>query len=408
MEKVVYSDLYKFNFLSDVVLSPDGSRAVFTKTNADKAKNGYKSELWLLDVASGAVKRLTAGGGERGAFWLDNETVIFSANREKQTEEGKKRSLWYRISVNGGEAEKFLDIPEKVTAIKRVSDTLWALVVNKSAVETPAEEKNRAKEGKDLLVFDEIPFWFNGKGVINKLRSTVTLYNSETGELTPITPTFMDAPSFRLSADGKLLAYTGCEFTDKTPRESGLYLYSIETGDTVTVLPQKDAAVYSYYFMGSNELFYTTMGFEFNGMNPRYHIYDIAEGTRRDLPFCDAGVGGGVGTDCNYGGGNGMKYVGDELYFAQLSWGDAHLVRMDREGTITRVTKEKGSFTCFDIVGGTALLCAMRNGALIDIYKLNLATGEEQQLTHFNTDYMNTHSVSQPEYFTYQSKNGYE
>lgn len=408
MEKVVYSDLYKFNFLSDVVLSPDGSRAVFTKTNADKAQNGYKSELWLLDVASGAVKRLTAGGGERGAFWLDNETVIFSANREKQTQEGKKRSLWYRISVNGGEAEKFLDIPEKVTAIKRVSDTLWALVVNKSAVETPAEEKNRAKEGKDLLVFDEIPFWFNGKGVINKLRSTVTLYNSQTGELTPITPTFMDAPSFRLSADGKLLAYAGCEFTDKTPRESGLYIYSIETGDTVTVLPQKDAAVYSYYFMGDNELFYTTMGFEFNGMNPRYHIYDIAAGTRRDLPFCDAGVGGGVGTDCNYGGGNGMKYVGDELYFAQLSWGDAHLVRMDREGTITRVTKQKGSFTCFDIVGDTALLCAMRNGALIDIYKLDLATGEEQQLTHFNTDYMNTHSVSQPEYFTYQSKNGYE
>ncbi len=100
MKNVVYNDLYEFNFLSDVVISPDGAHAVFTKSNAKEDKNGYVSELWLMDTATGAHKRLTTGGDERGAFWLDNNTVAFSTGRDKNPD--KKCSTWFKIAIDGG------------------------------------------------------------------------------------------------------------------------------------------------------------------------------------------------------------------------------------------------------------------------------------------------------------------
>ena len=81
MKKVTYSDLYEFNFLSDVSYSPDGKHALFAKHNACEKTNGYKSYIWLLDAETGETKQLTFGGAERGAKWLDNESILFTANR---------------------------------------------------------------------------------------------------------------------------------------------------------------------------------------------------------------------------------------------------------------------------------------------------------------------------------------
>ena len=61
MNTVQYTDLYQFNFLSDVQFSPDGAHAIFTRSNASEEKNGYTSELWLRNTASGDYRRLTTG-----------------------------------------------------------------------------------------------------------------------------------------------------------------------------------------------------------------------------------------------------------------------------------------------------------------------------------------------------------
>ena len=36
LNKVVYHDLYQFQFLSNVVFAPDGTHAIFTKSNASE------------------------------------------------------------------------------------------------------------------------------------------------------------------------------------------------------------------------------------------------------------------------------------------------------------------------------------------------------------------------------------
>ncbi len=405
MKNVVYNDLYAFNFLSDVVISPDGAHAVFTKSNAKEDKNGYVSELWLMDVATGEHKRLTTGGDERGAFWLDEKTVAFSTGRDKNPD--KKCSQWFRIAIDGGEAEKYLEIEDRISSVKPLGDGKYLVVSPQNCEGKPEEKPNEALEGRDLYVFDEIPFWFNGQGVKNKIRSTIMIYDEASKELKAVTPKYLSVGGMQLSPDKKLVAYSGTEYTDVMPRESGLYLYDLESGETKTIVAQESASVGSPYFMGG-KLFYTATTFEFSGMNPRYFVYDIATGETKQLPFCDASPHGGVGTDCTYGGGNGMKYTGGKLYFGQTSWGNAQLVRMDEDGNIEKVCTTPGTFTSFDIAGDTVLMTAMRGVDLIEVWSLNLATGEEKQLTGFNSEYMQSHIVVEPEYFTFTNSAGYE
>lgn len=405
MKKIVYSDLYAFNFLSNVVIAPDGKHAVFTKSNASEEKNGYTSELWLMDLPGGEHRRLTTGGDERGAFWLDERTVAFSTGRGRTPEQ--KGSIWFKIAIDGGEAECFLQIEEKVSNIMPLGGGRYAVVSSRNCEGKPEEQPNCALEGRDLVVFDEIPFWFNGQGVQNKIRSTLMIYDETTKELTAVSPKYASVGSVRLSPNGKVIAYTATEYTDVMPRESGLYLYEIG-GETKTIVPQQNASIGAPYFMGDGRLFYTATTFEFSSRNPRFFVHDIATGETKALSFIDASPHGGVGTDCTYGGGNDMKYVNGWLYFGLTSWGNAQLVRMDAEGKVEKVLEAPGSFTCFDVFEDTVLMAAMRGTDLIEIHRLDLATGEDVRLTSFNTEYMNTHSVIQSEHFTFVNSAGVE
>lgn len=404
MKKIVYQDLYEFHFLSDVVIAPDGAHAVFVKTRADEEKNGYASDLWLLDMKTGDCRRLTVSADAKGPFWLDANTVAFGTKRDQKSE--KKASVWYQIAIDGGEAVPFLEIPEKVTALKLLDNGTYAAVVSKPCEETPEETANAAKEGKDFLVFDEIPFWYDGKGITNKLRKSILLCSGE--ERRQITPQYLDVTAMQVSPDRKTIAYAGTEFRDKAPRAEGLYLYDLAAGTTRTLVPQEEMSVGSVYYMGEDTLFFTGTTFEFPGRNPRYYLCDLPSGQIRQLPFCDASPSGGVGTDSSYGGGSTMKYVDGKLYFPQLHWGDAWLVSMDSQGTINPVCTTPGSCNSFDIFGHRILMSAMRGTDLPELWSLDLNTGEEIQLTHFNTPYLQSHSVVKPEYFTFTNADGWE
>ena len=406
MEKVVYSDLYKFNFLSDVAASPDGKHVIFTKTVASEDKNGYASEIWIMDVATGAYKKLTNGGEERGGFWLDDRTVVFSGNRDKNAD--RKKASWMKIAIDGGEAEKWMEIEEKIGAIKILGDGKYVVTSSKNCEGKPEEKENCAQEGKDFYVFDELPFWFNGRGVTNKNRTSVMIYDENTKEFNVLTAKYMNVGGMQVSPDKKYIAYSGVEYKDVLPRASGLYLYDIASGETTTIVPQDKVSAGSPFFMGDDKIFFTTTPYDLSGMNPRYHIYDVKTGEVRDLPFCDASPYGGVGTDANFGGGSAMKYVDGYLYFTQSSWGNAYVVRMDGEGNIEKVADKEGSVSCFDFAGDKIVMAAMRGVNLIEIYSLDPATGEEKQLTSFNTAYMQEHSVITPEYFTFKNRAGVE
>lgn len=406
-KKIVYEDLFDFHFLSDPVVSPEGTHAVFTRMYALKQKNDYASEIWIIDLVSGEYHALTTGGSERGAFWLDKDTVAFAANRrvDDPTEEEKKDkgTKWMKISIHGGEAVPYLSVKEKAGQIKLIDEDTYVLLVNQDSEGEKKEEPNTAKEGTDFWVLDEFPFWFNGRKVINKKRNA--LYLHKDGETKQITPQYLDTAGWKISPDKTKIAFSGCEYKDVLSRTSGLYLYDIASGETKTIVHQGTVSVGSVYFFGDKEIFYTTLDDEKRGDNSNYNLYNMETDEYTLLPFPDKDPHGGVGTDCNMGGGNGMKYQDGYLYFTQTIWGNGVLSRMDHEGKIEVITAKEGSVSAFDMTpDGTIIMTAMRGQDLVELYALK--DGKETRLTEMNQPYIQSHNVIKPEYFTFENRAG--
>ena len=78
----------------------------------------------------------------------------------------------------------------------------WDLRFSKAyAMKTAAKEALLAekKEEKDYQVLDELPFYFNGAGYVNKHRTALFLFEEESGKLTRLTKESFDVSSAHLS-----------------------------------------------------------------------------------------------------------------------------------------------------------------------------------------------------------------
>jgi len=93
-------DVFAYRSLSDITVSPDGTRAVFTVRETDLESNSVRSNLWLIHLETGKYFKLTKGErAERASAWSpDGKKIAFLSNRKGPNQ------IWV-ISPDGGEAE---------------------------------------------------------------------------------------------------------------------------------------------------------------------------------------------------------------------------------------------------------------------------------------------------------------
>ena len=83
MEKTTIRSLLDFQFVSNPRFSPDGRLAAFAVQKASEAENGYQTDLYLLDIETKKIRRLTAGGDAGDYLWTGQGAILFSAMREE-------------------------------------------------------------------------------------------------------------------------------------------------------------------------------------------------------------------------------------------------------------------------------------------------------------------------------------
>ncbi len=458
MKKIVYEDLYEFHMLSDVKLSPDGKRAIFMEHQADKAENNYTSRLWLLDVSTGAQRLLAERGGVKLAQWLNADEILFVSERGQDKmraqSAGKSRqqdpvstqprqagtvSLQhpqpassnsalsqteiYKISADGGEAGLFMLVPEKVSNISPLSPGRFLITVYSDAL---------LEKGEDYYVVDELPFWFNGKGVINKKRTRLYIGEQDgmTCRLTPLTDGLTDVLSFAISADKSQIAAACRTFTDMSGLPSDLWVFDAATGTGKCLVKGGSCELFGPVFMEEGVLFYQEQPYEWAGRSPRFHLVNTMTGEavtfdasgRNDgfggnelqkLPKTswvlelDRAVQNSVGTDAKYGGGKSMVYDDGRLYYLEANECDTFVAVLDTAGRRSYMNAVPGAVTGIDVKHGVFVMTAMRENRLAEIYSVCLEDGAETQLTHFNDGFLADHTVVSPEVFSYDSANGY-
>ncbi len=409
----------QFRFLSEAVLSPDAAKVCYIVKQADAGENSYHSALWMTDLADRSNRLMAERGGVRTAIWLDAETILFASDRDVQGKEDAKETKFYSISAKGGEAEGYMTVPGKADKIFSLGEGRW--LVAETADDTPAkrqteDSREMAVEGKDYHIFDELPFRFNGKGVVNKKRPALYIFREGETEMERITPEYFETISWDVSPDHRYVAFCGPCYDSIRPTEWGILIYDLVNGTIRELSGIGKHNTDHVCFTGNHELFYAGMTRERMGKNPRFYRYDLEKDIVTELPFHDMMIGNSVGSDAKMGAGKAMGWQQENglLYMIRTSWGDSSLAALDREGAITVITREPGAVCGFDIrypqEGGrpVCVITAMRGQHLAELYQVDLESGAETRLTFFNDEYLKSHTVQEPQSFRYMGKNGYE
>jgi dipeptidyl aminopeptidase/acylaminoacyl peptidase len=133
--------------IGDLERSPDGARVVFTVTEPVKG-TGRARAIWMLDVASGAVRPLTfSGKSDSDPRWSpDGASIAFLSDRDGTAQ-------LYRLPMRGGEADKLTDRKEAVGAFRWSPD--GARIALLMAEPKPEAEQKRERDKDDGRLVDK-------------------------------------------------------------------------------------------------------------------------------------------------------------------------------------------------------------------------------------------------------------
>ncbi|MCP5454892.1 MAG: S9 family peptidase [Thermotogae bacterium] len=391
MKKVKIDDFTNYKFLSNPKYSPDGLKAVFIQHQADIEENSYKSYLWLLDTEKNTYKKLTSSGSESTFFWKDNENIIFTSGRIK--DEKFEGTRYFKISVNGGEAEEFMKIPIKVSDIKEISENKYILTGN---YDRYMEGKNKDDE-KDYNVLEEIPFWSNGSGFTSGKRNRLYIFDSEKNELTPVTDEYTSVGSFDIK--GSKVIYTSVTYRDKMPLTDDVYIFNTENIKCEKLENISDFSVAKIVFYDENTLLAVASDMQKYGINENSKFYKYSLDSQKFTcitPELDISLWNSVGSDCRFGGGEQQKLKKDFLYFTTTQTKDSHLYRIDIEGNTEKIIINEGTVDSYDIYGENIIFAGFRGLNLQEIYTFSMDTQKETKITSFNS-FIEDYSLSKPE-----------
>ena len=415
MDPIRIEDLFTYRFLSEPRFNPSGTKAAFVVSNADTDENCYASRLWLYE--NGSVRQLTDLGKERGYLWLDDDRILFSAVRsaaEKKRAEAKEEfTSYYVLDLKGGEALPYFTVPFHAGRIKPAGDGRYLISAScdkqypdlyKAGKERLEEVKKEREKNKDYEVFDELPFWFNGQGVINGHFSRLFLVTPEPFGMEPVSEENEDAEDFELI--GNTLYYTASSFSKQRPIHGfALKAFDLETREKKEVFKSETFLSPSLEAVGNRLWLYMTDGERF-GLNENANVYEFLPETGAVRLLREEAYSwySSVGSDCRYGGGRQTVEDGGSLYHLTTRGGNAVLARLDPDGTDTVVLEKEGCIDSFDIRGNTVLLVGLYGMRPQELYSADLATGESIRVTDFNDNALKDRYVAQPESLSVESE----
>ena len=244
-------------------------------------------------------------------------------------------------------------------------------------------------------MLDEIPFWSNGGGFVNKRRTALFLLSD--GKWARITPPHFNVDCFMVLNDK--IYFSGDEYTAKPSLLSQLWVADGKTGQVRCLTNCSGLAIQNLTQAGGKILVIGSR-MENHGLNENAQVFvmDPETGDLRLLRAENESMYSSVGSDCRLGGGESFGSFGGSLYHITTRWGNSHLYRLDPDGTSTPVLEKEGSIDCISVdeSTGAVLMAAMFDQKLQELYLLEPATGEVTRQTFLNEDCLKDKYVAAP------------
>jgi dipeptidyl aminopeptidase/acylaminoacyl peptidase len=224
---ITIDDLYNIQLIADPNISPDGSRIAYVVTTVDREKNGYRSNIWMVDAGGGPATRFTSGAGkDSNPRWSPDGTMLaFLSDRS-----GKNQI--HAMYADGGEAWQVTHGANSASEIAWSSDSQSILYVTKVEPDTPAPES-------DVRVISALRYKFDGEGFLDGKPRHVHIVDATGGEPRALTHGEWDSTQPALSPEGRHLAFMSNRSADHRNNSlSDIWLTDLQTNETRRLTPE--------------------------------------------------------------------------------------------------------------------------------------------------------------------------
>ena len=406
MKKVDYELFSRFLMPNSPAVR--GEDIYFLVRRADMEENGYKSDLYVWH--DGRARRLTSSG-DVNSFFLTDEGVCFPALRQKKdkerAEKGVPLTVLYCLPYDGGEAQELLRLDCAATDIRPLGGGRYLFTAQYShdyarELEKAGGDAEKAAEAlkksvAECQVIDEVPYWSNGRGYVNKLRSRLYIY--ENGAARALTDEFTDVYMGGL-CEGRVCLIES-RYTDIEPEGNRLFELDTATLERRELSVAEGAAHYDAWPLHGGRTAALVNMREKYGLNENARVYLRENGEWRCL------YGGGehsfnnsVGSDVKAGRGFDGSVPcerGGGLYFLDTLGGSSHIIRVDEaDGSVRAVTQPCANITdaAFYKDGFAAVILRGKSGCELCLIGEG---GQETRLTDFNTGIFEEYEYSAPQ-----------
>ena len=383
--------MWKMGRIGSQTLSPDGSKLLYTLTEYNMAENRGLTTLVLRDMATGNETRLTDNNSSNSApQWLDNETIAFMSNRSGEMQ------VWAMVS-NGKNVKQVTDIAGGIEGFGIAGDHAFytkrvEVAKLKGSNKYDDMDKSKVRIYDDLMV-RHWDYWDDGSYLHvfaadykdGKIVNGKDIIGADAAYDSPLAPYF-DTAEITLSPDGSLLAYTckpltGVEYALST--DSDIFLYNFATEETRN-LTKEAAKTTDEKFVGYDK--YPVFSPDGTKIAFRSQRRPGNEADQQRLWVFDLNT-----NECTYIT-RGQDYCvtevvwdgNDAMYFV-LPWRGTHQVaHIDLNGNMKAVTAGNHDINNFTYAAGKIVANMNTISKAVELYDVNLESGELTQLTDVN------------------------
>ena len=390
----------KVQAISDVKTIGDDIFFVIRKANVKDDK--YSSDLYQL--VDGRAKALTTSGTVGGYDVLDDAIILKKRD--------KKQTVFLELTKGYGEASEWLRLSYPVGQVKYISRQHFFFTASyklQSSQDGLPDSLKASDADKRYRIFDELPFWSNGRGDTNGSREV--LYEYHDGKVKALSDSLFNVGGLALSPDNRHLAYTISDRKNIRSYGNKLYVYSIAS-QAVKQLSISDSVSYgSLQFLDGQHLFLTVKAHckDNPQANSQFYHLDINTGQYKQV-YDGEKYELGVSLLSDVKGSNHSEPIIDQsgIIFNTTAIDYAPLIRiLWKDGKAVPLTPRNLDVDAYLRYRKGFLLLATAGQGGQEFYLYD-GKNDPQRISDINTPTFTSHQIVSPEEIKYTNSDGQE